>query len=93
MHITQHEATGTTADLETLIQRVVSKTLEHVQAGHASAPESSRILTFREARIELRCSAPTLRKILRSGKLPAVRIGAQWRVREQDLLNFMQGAQ
>lgn len=34
-------------------------------------------------------SVPTVTAMCRSGKLPAVRIGKQWRIRRSDLLTFL----
>lgn len=48
------------------------------------------LLTFNEIRLQLRCSAPTLRKLITSGRLKACKVGNRWRVRQSDLDQFME---
>lgn len=79
--------------LEQIVSLAVEKALEQSSDEPQAKQPEGRVLTFREVRLQLRCSAPTLRKLIRSGKLPAVRLGMQWRIREQDLKNFMGGSQ
>jgi len=47
--------------------------------------------TPREAAKLLRLSTKTIRSILRRKELPAIKVGGQWRVRESELIKFIQG--
>jgi excisionase family DNA binding protein len=48
-----------------------------VTMAHMSAPDRpSLYLTIAEAALELRCSAPTIRRRIASGELPAVKLGS-----------------
>ena len=47
------------------------------------------ILTFNEVRLQLRVSANTLRGILLRKELPAVKVGATWRVKPADLESYL----
>lgn len=49
------------------------------------------ILTFNEASKLLRISAPTLRELLIRGIVPGQRIGKQWRINTQSLLDYVSG--
>lgn len=46
-------------------------------------------LTLRETADMLQLSTRTLQRLLKDKKLPAVKIGSQWRVRESDLTKFI----
>lgn len=47
------------------------------------------LLTISDLKETLRCSAATARRLLRSGKLRAIRIGRQWRVTAEALRDFL----
>jgi excisionase family DNA binding protein len=47
--------------------------------------EASTFLTTEEVLKYLRVKSRTLYRLIRSGDLPAVRVGRQWRIRRRDL--------
>jgi excisionase family DNA binding protein len=47
------------------------------------------LLSINTAAARLDCHAETLRRIIRRGELTAVKVGRSWRVRETDLLAFL----
>lgn len=51
----------------------------------------SRALTITEARKILHISKPTIYELIRSGTLPAFRVGRDWRVSEETLRAFIKG--
>ena len=57
-------------------------------ARHTS-PGGPRFLTASEAAERMRVSKMTVYRLIRSGKLPAVRIGKAYRVREDDLERYL----
>jgi excisionase family DNA binding protein len=46
--------------------------------------ETARFLTTEDVLGCLKVNARTLYRLIRSGELPAVRIGRQWRIRQSD---------
>lgn len=44
-----------------------------------------------EAAQWLRVSPQTVYRLLRSGKLPGKKIGQQWRIHKEDLVNYLRG--
>jgi excisionase family DNA binding protein len=47
------------------------------------------LLTLVEAADRLRLSPNTVYKMCREGELPARKVGRQWRIREEDLANWL----
>jgi len=52
--------------------------------------ESLQLLTLTEAAHLLHVSTKTLQRMIRSGDLPALKVGGQWRLRESQLVNWIQ---
>jgi excisionase family DNA binding protein len=52
-----------------------------------------KVLTPEEAAELLQVSPFTVRKWLRSGKLKGVKAGRVWRIREKDLIEFLEESQ
>ena len=50
-----------------------------------------RILTADEVAVILRVLPKTVRSLLRAGKLPGVKVGRVWRIREEALTRYLQG--
>lgn len=50
---------------------------------------TAKLLTFDEAREYLRVNRGTLYKLIRSGNLPAFRVGKQWRIDKKELNNWL----
>lgn len=53
----------------------------------------SQLLTFDEAREYLRINRGTLYKLIRSGNVPAFRVGKQWRIDKKELINWLRKQQ
>ena len=51
----------------------------------AQPDPTSPYLSIREAAAYVRVSPDTVRRLIRTGKLPARRVGGQWRIRRSDL--------
>jgi excisionase family DNA binding protein len=51
----------------------------------------NKALNVTESAKLLGVSAPTVYVLMRSRKLPAVKVGRQWRVREEALAEFLRG--
>ena len=51
---------------------------------------SIRLLTLSEAARLLQVSTRTLHRMIRSGDLPALKVGGQWRVRETQLQQWVE---
>src|SRR5262245_8642122 len=49
------------------------------------------VFTLKQVATALRVSPPTARKVLRSGALPAVQAGRQWRCLEQSVIEYLRG--
>ncbi len=49
-----------------------------------------QLLTAAEVAGELRVSTMTIYRLIRSGELPAVRVGRNYRVREDDLVTYLE---
>ena len=47
------------------------------------------LLTVEETASMLKLSTYTIREMLNQNKLPGIKVGRQWRIREQDLLTFL----
>ena len=52
--------------------------------------DSLRLLTLSEAAHLLQVSTKTLQRMIRSGELPALKVGGQWRLRESQLMLWIQ---
>ena len=52
---------------------------------------TQEILTTKETMEYLRITRPTLFKLIKEGKLKAVKVGHNYRIRKVDLDNFLQG--
>ncbi len=52
--------------------------------------ESLQLLTPTEAAELLHVSTKTLQRMIRSGDLPALKVGGQWRLRESQLIGWIQ---
>jgi excisionase family DNA binding protein len=52
--------------------------------------ESLQLLTLTEAAQLLHVSTKTLQRMIRSGDLPALKVGGQWRLRESQLNSWIQ---
>lgn len=50
------------------------------------------MLTIKEAKDILKVGRNTMYGLLRDGHLKARKVGAQWRIRREDLLEYMKGA-
>ena len=50
---------------------------------------SDRLLTAAEVADQFRVSTMTVYRLIRRGELPAVRVGRNYRVRERDLVAFL----
>lgn len=50
---------------------------------------TERLLTAAEVADQLRVSTMTIYRLIRSGELPAVRVGRNYRVRENDLAVYL----
>jgi excisionase family DNA binding protein len=48
------------------------------------------LLTVEETASMLKLSPYTIREMLNQKKLPGIKVGRQWRIREQDLLRFLE---
>jgi len=53
-------------------------------------PEIPEVMTPAEVRDVLRITQPTLRKLINTGKLPAIKVGHQTRILKPDLDKFIQ---
>jgi excisionase family DNA binding protein len=53
--------------------------------------ENIRLLTLSEAAQLLQVSTRTLHRMIRNGTLPAFKVGGQWRVRERQLRDWVEG--
>lgn len=51
------------------------------------------LLTFEEARRFLRLHRGTLYKLIRKGDLPAFRVGKQWRIDKDELIDWLRKQQ
>ena len=52
--------------------------------------EDIRLLTLSEAANLLQVSTRTLQRMIRSGELPAFKVGGQWRLREAQLIQWVE---
>ena len=52
--------------------------------------ENIHLLTLTEAAILLQVSTRTLQRMIRNGKLPAFKVGGQWRLRETQLRQWVE---
>lgn len=57
-----------------------------------SSPSGPRFLTAQEAAERMRISKMTVYRLIKAGKLPAVRIGRSYRVREEDLDRYLESS-
>ncbi|MGB7949304.1 MAG: helix-turn-helix domain-containing protein [Candidatus Binatia bacterium] len=55
--------------------------------------ENIHLLTLAEAANILQVSTRTLQRMIRSGDLPAFKVGGQWRVRETQLRQWVENRQ
>jgi excisionase family DNA binding protein len=63
----------------------------HATTPHDAADNSADLLTRAEVAQYLRVSDRTVSRLIRAGKLPALRIGRAVRIRHADLLNMLNG--
>ncbi|MBI4730460.1 MAG: helix-turn-helix domain-containing protein [Acidobacteria bacterium] len=56
------------------------------------SPGGPRFLTAVEAAERMRISKMTVYRLIKAGKLPAVRIGRSYRVREEDLDRYLESS-
>jgi excisionase family DNA binding protein len=49
------------------------------------------LMTITEAARILKLSTFTVRRYIKVGKLPAAKVGGQWRIRKNDLIDFVAG--
>lgn len=82
-------AVVSTIDLERLVKTAVVEALSTYHL--PTPPPASEALTFDQVRVRLKISAPTLRKMVRSGTLHAVRTGRRWLVPSVEVERFLQG--
>ena len=54
------------------------------------APALGRFLTVSEVARQLRVSNMTVYRLLKAGQLPAVRVGRGYRIREQDVMAYLE---
>ena len=52
--------------------------------------DNIRLLTLSEAAALLHVSTRTLQRMIRSGELPALKVGGQWRMRESQLTQWIE---
>jgi excisionase family DNA binding protein len=52
--------------------------------------ESLQLLTLTEAGELLHVSTKTLQRMIRNGDLPALKVGGQWRLRERQIISWVQ---
>ena len=52
--------------------------------------DNIRLLTLSETAALLHVSTRTLQRMIRSGELPALKVGGQWRVRESQLRQWIE---
>lgn len=72
-----------------LVEDVVEQVVRASLPLQVATPPTRDLMTFAEVRLALRCSAPTLRKLLRAGKIHGSRIGDRWRFRAEDVQSFL----
>jgi excisionase family DNA binding protein len=63
-----------------------------VPSTHPGEPVETQpgdLLTIRETLIILRTSRPTLRRLIRSGALPATMVGTTYRIRRSDVEEYL----
>lgn len=63
----------------------------HATTRHDAAPTTDDLLTRAEVAQYLRVSDRTVSRLIRTGQLPASRIGRAVRIRQSDLLNVLDG--
>ena len=49
----------------------------------------SEILTVKEAAAQLKTTRQQIRKMIQSGELPAVKVGREWRILEEQIQNLL----
>ncbi len=84
----------TIEELQSLVAGAVRSVLDETRAASASTTNASvatKVLTLDEARLRLRVSAPTIRKLVRSGRLKAQRLGRRWIFSEPEINCFIEG--
>jgi excisionase family DNA binding protein len=60
--------------------------------GNGGTRMDDRLLTIEEASRYLQKSVKTVREWLRTGKLPGLKVGGTWRIRETDMRAFLEAA-
>jgi excisionase family DNA binding protein len=53
-------------------------------------PSVPRLLEVHEVAYHMKCSQETVRRFIRDGKLPAIRLGTHWRIEQSDLKTFIE---
>jgi excisionase family DNA binding protein len=51
---------------------------------------ADQLLTVREAASLLRCSVLTIKRFIYAGKLPASKMGGQWRIHKSDIFTLLE---
>lgn len=49
----------------------------------------SEILTVKEATVQLKTARQQIRKMIANGELPAVKVGREWRISRNALLDYL----
>ena len=49
----------------------------------------SEILTVKEATVQLKTARQQIRKMIANGELPAVKVGREWRISKNALLDYL----
>ena len=62
----------------------------HMETPTENSDQPLRLLTLKETADVLQLSRRTVHRMLKCKKLPAFRVGGQWRVRESSLSKWMQ---
>ena len=80
---------STSETIQAMITEAVERAILRNEPQHQEAPSKRDLMTFAEVRLALRCSAPTLRKMIRAGKVHGSHIGNRWRFRAEDVQSFL----
>lgn len=87
----QNIVVSTTDALHAIVADAVETALRRIEPGVQQEQPSGpgELMTFADVRLALRCSAPTLRNLIRDGKIHATRVGDRWRFRPEDVQSFL----
>lgn len=73
--------------IETAIKNAVTEALAH----NDQPKDPDEALSFDQVRLALKVSNPTLRKLVRSGRIHAVKTGRRWLVPKTEVSRFLAG--